>query len=238
MSIVDVAVTLSTLIVLEIVLGVDNLIFLSILTEKLPKHNRQRARYWGLTFAWVARLFLLAFAVVLVKLNDTIFVWGKTQFSIHTLFLLLGGFFLIAKAIQEIHLEMIPRAFRVCESKMRQSFWQVVVQVGMMDVVFSIDSVMTAIGLTAEFWIMATAISIAIMGMLYLSTAITEFIQTYPTIKMLALCFLLLIGTFLVADGFSFHIPREYLYVVLIFSLSIETLNIIKNKQQKKVRRK
>lgn len=237
MGLIDVAITLSTLIVLEIILGVDNLIFLSILTEKLAPQNRKRARYWGLTFAWVARLFLLAFAVVLVKLNDTLFVWGQTKFSIHTLFLLIGGFFLIAKAIQEIHIEMIPQSGILHSAKMRQSFWQVVLQVAMMDVVFSIDSVMTAIGLTTEFWIMAIAISCAIIAMLYLSAAITRFIQAYPTVKMLALCFLLLIGTFLVADGFSFHIPREYLYVVLIFSLTIETLNIYKKKRQGKTRR-
>lgn len=236
MSLVDVAVTLSTLVILEIILGVDNLIFLSILTEKLPIQDRKRARYWGLTFAWITRLFLLAFAVVLVKLNDPLFEWGSKKFSIHTLFLLIGGFFLVAKAIQEIHLEMTPRSMMISESKKRQSFWQVVIQVGMMDVIFSIDSVMTAIGLTAEFWIMAVSISIAIIGMIYLSAAITKFIQAYPTVKMLALCFLLLIGTFLVADGFSFHIPREYLYVVLFFSLAIEILNILKIKRHKQAK--
>lgn len=236
MSSVDVAVTLSTLVILEIILGVDNLIFLSILTEKLPIQDRKRARYWGLTFAWITRLFLLAFAVVLVKLNDPLFEWGNKKFSIHTLFLLIGGFFLVAKAIQEIHLEMTPRSMMISESKKRQSFWQVVIQVGMMDVIFSIDSVMTAIGLTAEFWIMAVSISIAIIGMIYLSAAITKFIQSYPTVKMLALCFLLLIGTFLVADGFSFHIPREYLYVVLFFSLAIEILNILKIKRHKQAK--
>lgn len=238
MGLIDVAVTLSTLVILELILGVDNLIFLSILTEKLPSHDRKRARYWGLMFAWVTRLFLLAFAVVLVKLNDTLFVWNDTKFSVHTLFLLIGGFFLVAKAIQEIHLEMTPDSLQISAGKKRQSFWQVVIQVGMMDVIFSIDSVMTAIGLTAEFWIMAVSISIAILGMIYLSATISKFIHAYPTVKMLALCFLLLIGTFLVADGFSFHIPREYLYVVLFFSLGIETLNILKIKQHKKARLK
>ena len=238
MSFLDVGVTLSTLIVLEIILGIDNLIFLSILTEKLPKENRKRARYWGLTCAWIARLFLLAFAVVLVKLNDTLFTWGATKFSVHTLFLLLGGLFLVAKAVQEIHVEMTPRSELLREANKKQAFWEVVIQVVIMDVIFSIDSVMTAIGLTAEFWIMAVSISVAIVAMLYLSVAITRFIQTYPTVKMLALCFLFLIGTLLVADGFSFHIPREYLYVVLIFSLTIETLNIYKSRQLNKHRKK
>lgn len=238
MNIIDIAITLSTLIVLEIILGIDNLIFLSILTEKLPKANRKRARYWGLTFAWVTRLLLLAFAVVLVRLNATLFVLGEISFSIHTIFLLLGGFFLIAKAVQEIHLEVMPREALRLETSVHHSFWKVVFQVAIMDVVFSIDSVMTAIGLTTNFWIMAISISFAIIAMLFLSAAISRFIRTHPTIKMLALAFLFLIGTFLVADGFSFHIPREYLYVVLIFSLSIETLHMFKRKQKLKRRRK
>lgn len=238
MSLIDVGLTLFTLVALEIILGIDNLIFLSILTEKLPMSNRQRARYWGLTFAWIARLFLLAFAVVLVSFNKILFVIRDIPFSIHSLFLLIGGLFLITKAIQEIHFEMTPQRELRRETKIRHSFWDVVLQVALMDLIFSIDSVMTAIGLTNEFWIMALAISIAIIGMLYLSAVITQFIRAYPTIKMLALSFLLLIGTFLIADGCSFHIPREYLYVVILFSLSIELLNMLKRKQQRKIRRK
>lgn len=234
---INTAITLSTLIALEIILGVDNLIFLSILTEKLPKPERKRARYWGLTFAWMTRLLLLACAVILVRLNVTLFVLFNVNFSIHTLFLLLGGLFLIAKAVQEIHLEVMPHDEELINgSKARHSFWQVVFQVAIMDVVFSIDSIMTAIGLTTDFWIMAISISVAIVGMLYLSTTISRFIRNYPSIKMLALAFLLLIGTFLIADGFSFHIPREYLYVVLIFSLSIEILNMVKLKKQNRKR--
>lgn len=238
MGLVDISLTLVTLVVLEIILGIDNLIFLSILTDKLPLKSRQRARYWGLTFAWMARLFLLAFAVVLVNLNKALFVFKGVSFSVHTMFLLLGGFFLIAKAIQEIHFEMTPRSALLRETEGRHSFWDVVIQVAMMDLVFSIDSVMTAIGLTTQFWIMAVAISIAIIAMLHLSATITKFIHKYPTIKMLALCFLFLIGTFLIADGFSFHIPREYLYVVLVFSLSIESLNIYKKGQDHRFRRR
>lgn len=234
----DIAITLFTLVVLEIVLGIDNLIFLSILTEKLPIEKRKKARYWGLTFAWVTRLGLLAFAVVLVKLNNPLFKLGATRFSIHTLFLLLGGLFLIAKSVQEIRLEISPRSLVMGDKKMRRAFWPVVIQVGMMDVVFSIDSIMTAIGLTNQFWIMAVSISVAIIAMVFLSAAITKFIQDYPTVKMLALCFLFLIGTFLIADGFSFHIPREYLYVVLVFSLSIELLNIFRHKQHEKNQKK
>ncbi|MCX7091476.1 MAG: TerC family protein [Legionellales bacterium] len=237
MNCINIGITLLTLICLEIILGIDNLLFLSILTEKLPIHARERARYWGLTFAWLARLFLLAFAVVLVGFKKILFVFHGISFSFHSLFLLLGGLFLVAKAVQEIHFEMSPQPMAPRDAKMRHSFWQVVSQVVLMDLVFSFDSVMTAVGLTTEFWIMAVAISIAIIGMLYLSATITEFIRAYPTIKMLALSFLLLIGTFLISDGFSFHIPREYLYVVLVFSLSLELLNILKGKKQSKGRK-
>lgn len=233
MTVIEMSITLSTLVVLEIILGIDNLIFLTVLTEKLPVSERQRARYWGLSFAWIARLLLLACAAVLVKLNTPLFVIHDISFSVHTLFLAIGGLFLITKAIQEIHYEMMPQPRQKRAAKTRYAFWEIVLQIVMMDLVFSIDTVMTAIGLTNEFWMMAVAISIAILGMLYLSSAITQFMRAYPTFKMLALAFLLLIGTFLVADGFSFHIPREYLYVVVLFSLGIECLNMFKSKQRR-----
>ncbi|HVT63158.1 MAG TPA: TerC family protein [Legionellaceae bacterium] len=236
MNVMDTALILLTLTALEIVLGIDNLIFLSILTEKLPVQKRRKARFWGLSFAWVSRLFLLGFALILVSLNTPLFMINRISFSIHTLFLISGGFFLIAKATQEIHLEVEPSRERATSVKKRYSFWGVVLQVAMMDIVFSMDSVLTAVGLTNEFWIMATAISIAIVIMLQVNTAIAEFINRHPTIKMLALCFLVFIGTLLIADGFSFHIPRQYLYVVMIFSLAVEGLNHLKKRLQRKKR--
>ncbi|MCR9191154.1 MAG: TerC family protein [Gammaproteobacteria bacterium] len=234
MIIVDVFVTLATLTALEIILGIDNLIFLSILTEKLPVKERQKARYWGLSFAWVSRLFLLAFALALTNMQDTLFTFKDTDFSVRTLFLIIGGFFLIAKATQEIHFEVDPGAMAAQHKSKRYHFWGVVLQVAVMDIVFSIDSVLTAVGLTNEFWIMAAAISIAIIAMIYLSATIAAFIHSHPTIKMLGLCFLLLIGTLLIADGFSFHIPREYLYVVMVFSLGVEGLNYLKKRISRK----
>ncbi|PJD94299.1 MAG: hypothetical protein CK424_00290 [Legionella sp.] len=237
MTYMDIGLTLLTLTALEIILGVDNLVFLSILTEKLPQGLRRKARYWGLSFAWVSRLFLLAFALVLVRLNTPLFAIHGFSFSVHTLFLISGGFFLIAKATQEIHMEVEPQELSSKTLKKQYSFWGVVLQVALMDIVFSIDSILTAIGLTTEFWIMAVAISIAILVMIYSSTAISEFISRHPTIKMLALCFLLLIGTLLIADGFSFHVPREYLYAVMIFSLGVEGLNHLKRRHHSKKRR-
>lgn len=235
MNWIDPVLTLITLIGLELILGIDNLIFLSIATEKLPPAHRHRARHWGLMFAWITRLLFLFFAFNLVKLNSALFILRGTEFSIHSLVMLLGGGFLIIKSVQEIHLEMTPREVIPSARSGSKSFWAVVLQIGIMDLVFSIDSVMTAIGLTRAFWIMATSITAAILLMIYLSTGIANFIRAFPTFKMLALCFLFLIGTILIAEGFSFQIPREYVYVVLIFSLFIESLNILKSKRNRKV---
>lgn len=231
MTYIDIALTIITLTTLEIFLGIDNLIFLSILTEKLPSHVRRRARHLGLSLAWVTRLLLLFFAVCLVTLNQPLFTFKGTSFSIHGLFLIAGGFFLIAKATQEIHYDVDKPKNRTFPRQHKgPSFWKVVTQVALMDVVFSLDSVLTAIGLTSIFWIMAVAITISILMMIYLSASIAQFIERNPTIKILALCFLLLIGILLISDGFSFHIPREYLYVVMGFSLLVEFLNFLKKR--------
>lgn len=233
MTFIDVAVAIVTLTSLEIILCVDNVIFLTILTDKLSQKDRLKARYWGLTFAWVARLFLLSFAVYLVRLNEPLFVWNDIIFSVRTLFLGFGGFFLMAKATQEIHNDVEKPKTKKISSKRKYSFWPVVMQVGLMDVVFSLDSVLTAVGLTNELWIMATAITISILAMLYLSKTIADFIARHPSIKMLALCFLLFIGVLLVADGLSFHMPREYLYVAMAFSLTVESLNFLRKKRKR-----
>jgi len=216
------------LVILEIILGIDNLVFLSILTEKLPHYQRKRARRWGLTFAWVTRLMLLFSVVWLVKLTRPFFALGEFAFSARDLFLVFGGTFLIFKATQEIHHEF-------GETKLEQknlhkpaaTFFGVVLQIGVMDIIFSLDSVLTAIGLTNNFLVMAIAITSAILVMMYASEPVGKFIERHPTIKMLALCFLILIGTLLVADGFSVHVPRGYLYFAMGFSLSVETLNLL-----------
>lgn len=232
MAYMDTIITIVTLTSLEIILCVDNLIFLSILTDKLSKNERPKARYWGLTFAWVARLFLLGFAVYLVRLKTPLFVWNDIAFSVRSIFLGIGGFFLIAKATQEIHNDVEEPKKRGISDR-HASFRSVVLQVGLMDMVFSLDSVLTAVGLTNEFWIMATAITISILMMVYLSTTIAKFMTRHPSLKMLALCFLLFIGVLLVADGLSFHVPREYLYVAMGFSLAVESLNFIKKRRKR-----
>lgn len=233
MDFLDVVSSLFALVLLEIILGVDNLVFLSILTEKLPKAQRKRARHWGLTFAWVTRLALLATAFCLTKLTNPLLSLYDHSFSARDLFLLLGGGFLIAKATQEIRNEVSVVSTEVLvASEKRPSFRLVVFQVGAMDIIFSFDSVLTAVGLTNRFWVMAVAITCAIWVMMYASESVSHFIEKYPTLKMLALSFLMLIGTVLMADGFSFHIPRGYVYLAMAFSLSVEMLNMLRQHRQ------
>lgn len=228
MEIIHVLVSLIALIILEIILGVDNLVFLSIMTEKLPHAQRRSARRWGLSFAWITRLILLASAVWLVKATHPLIVFSGLSLSARDLFLMIGGLFLIYKATQEIHLEVADHNEQKSVDLKYITFKAVVIQVAIMDIVFSLDSVLTAIGLTTNFWIMSIAITIAIVIMIYASEPVSGFIDKNPTIKMLALCFLILIGVMLIADGFSFHIPRAYIYFAMGFSLGVEGLNHIR----------
>ncbi|VEG90199.1 TerC family protein [Legionella spiritensis] len=235
MEIVDIILSLLALIILEVVLGIDNLVFLSILTEKLPVEQRKRARRWGLTFAWMSRLALLAFAFALVKLTRPFVSYGDFSLSVRDLFLLAGGAFLIGKATQEIHREVGEDETELRETAVKAvSFKAVVTQVAVMDIIFSLDSVLTAIGLTTRFWVMAVAITFAIIIMIYASEPVSHFIEKHPTVKMLALSFLILIGMVLVADGFSFHIPRAYVYFAMGFSLGVEALNMLRRHRSRK----
>lgn len=235
MEFLDIFLSLLALIILEIVLGIDNLVFLSILTEKLPRAQRKSARRWGLTFAWVTRLALLASAIWLSKLTQPLIYIMKMPFSARDIFLLLGGAFLIAKATQEIHHQVSEEDDLIFNSSSRViTFGRVVIQVALMDIVFSLDSVLTAIGLTTRFWVMAIAISCAILVMLYASEPVSRFIDKHPTIKMLALSFLILIGMILIADGFSYHMPRGYVYFAMGFSLGVESLNLLRRSRQRK----
>ena len=234
MAYIDIFFSVIALIILEIVLGIDNLVFLSILTEKLPREDRKRARQWGLTFAWVTRLMLLGSAVWLVKMTKPFLIIADLSFSMRDIFLFAGGAFLIYKATQEIHYEVEEtdaekKAIRGAASTIRG----VVIQIGLMDIIFSLDSVLTAIGLTDNFAVMAIAITCAILVMVYASEPVGQFIEHHPTIKMLALSFLILIGMLLVADSLSFHVPRGYLYFAMGFSLSVESLNLLRQARRR-----
>jgi predicted tellurium resistance membrane protein TerC len=237
MEFVDIGLSLIALIILEIILGIDNLVILSILTERLPQEKRKKARRLGLTLAWVTRLILLASAVFMVKLVKPLLVIGDFSFSARDIFLFLGGAFLVWKSTDEIHKDVMHEPAATPVSKKIYSaatFRSVIIQVALLDIVFSLDSVLTAIGLTNQFWVMAVAITCAIIIMIFASEPVSEFIAKHPTIKMLALSYLILIGTVLIADGFSFHVPRGYLYVAMGFSLSVEALNLLRRSRRKR----
>ncbi|MFI4957017.1 MAG: TerC family protein [Gammaproteobacteria bacterium] len=224
-SIIDIALALSTLTLLEIVLGIDNLVFLAIMTERLPQEQRKSARRFGLTLAWVTRLMLLASAVWLTTLTGSFMTIFEIAFSGRDVFMLAGGLFLLVKATEEIRNLIEPDGMEKAV-KHYKHFGLVIVQIALLDVVFSLDSVLTAVGLSQQFWVMATAITIAIIAMIFASEPLTTFIEKHPTIKMLALAFLLLIGTVLIADGMHFHVPRGYIYFAMGFSLLVESLNV------------
>lgn len=234
----DLIASLITLTILEIVLGIDNLVFLSIISQKLPVHKQKKARQIGLTMAWMMRLALLASAIWITKLSKPILLIFDLAFSGRDIFLIMGGLFLMYKATQEIHLELEMKELKKSKQTVKPvTFHSVVTQIAILDIVFSLDSVLTAIGLTQQFWLMATAISIAIMAMVFASEPLSRFIHRNPTIKMLALSFLMLIGTILIADGFQFHIPRGYIYFAMGFSFFTESLNIVRRKRRRKFKK-
>lgn len=232
MEIFDIIVSFLSLTILEIVLGIDNLVFLTIVTQRLPKHLQARARKLGLTIAWVSRLLLLASALWLIKHTYPLFTIFDMGFSFRDIFLILGGSFLLMKSTQEIHDEMETDIEQEEAIPKNASMALVVFQVAALDLVFSLDSVLTAVGLTQRFWLMAAAITVAIIAMIFASEPLSKFIERHPTVKMLALSFLILIGMMLVADGFGTHIPRGYIYFAMGFSLFVEILNLLKKKRR------
>lgn len=227
----DIIFSLLTLTLLEVVLGIDNLVFISIATNKLPKAERDSARKIGLILALVLRLLFLASVVWLVHITQPLFTIFNLSLSIRDLILLAGGLFLLYKATVEIHSEVESHDTHPEEAKYTK-FSSVIVQIGLFDIIFSFDSVFTAVGMTNRYFIMATAITIAIIVMIFASGHLARFVERHPTIKMLALSFLLLIGVMLVADGFHAHIPRGYIYFAITFSILIEGLNTLVRRRQ------
>lgn len=234
-EILDMLLALATLTILEIVLGIDNLVFLSILSQKLPHNQQAKARKIGLTIAWISRLLFLASALWLAKLVTPLFTILNLEVSGRDLFLFSGGVFLLWKATQEIHHQLEQPMKQAVSSEVKfQLFWWVIVQIALLDIVFSLDSVLTAIGLSDHYWVMATAITIAILAMIFVSEPLSAFIEKHPSIRMLALSFLLLIAMVLIADAFHSHIPRGYIYFAMGFSLTVECLNLWRNKLSKR----
>ena len=216
---------LLTLVILEIVLGIDNLIFIAILVDKLPPSERDKARVLGLLLALVMRLMLLAVMSWLIKLTAPIFWLGPFHFSGRDIILIVGGFFLLFKGTLELHERIEGHTVRASGSRMHASFWVIVTQIVILDAVFSIDAVITAVGMVDHLAIMMLAVIIAIAVMLVASKPLTGFVNAHPTVVVLCLGFLLTIGFSLVAEGFGFAVPKGYLYAAITFSVIIEVLN-------------
>ena len=216
---------LLTLVVLEIVLGIDNLIFIAILADKLPPHQRDRARLIGLSLAMLMRLGLLTIVSWLVTLTAPLFSVGPLSFSGRDLILLMGGLFLLFKATTELHERLEGVTHTQTDSKAYAAFGAVVAQIVVLDAVFSLDAVITAVGMVDELGVMMAAVVISIGVMILASKALTRFVNAHPTVVVLCLSFMLMIGLSLVAEGLGFHIPKGYLYAAIGFSILIEALN-------------
>ena len=214
-----------TLALLEIVLGIDNLIFISILVERVPALQQNKARISGLALAMVTRIALLFSLVWLTHLTQPLFALADQDFSGRDLVLLGGGLFLLVKSVLEIH-QTLEGASHGAPPAARGSFLGVIIQIGLIDIVFSLDSVFTAVGLVKNVIVMAAAIVVAILVMMVVSRSIGTFIARHPTIKMLALAFLILIGFALVAEGLHFEIPKGYLYFAMAFAVGVELINV------------
>jgi predicted tellurium resistance membrane protein TerC len=214
-----------TLTALEIVLGIDNIIFISILVGRLPPSQREVARISGLAFAMITRVLLLFSIVWLTRLTEPWFYVGSQGVSGRDLILFVGGLFLLAKSVLEIH-HTLEGAADTRTTKVYSNFIATVIQIGLIDIVFSLDSVFTAVGLADQLSIMVAAIIIAILVMMWLSGSVAAFVDRHPTIKMLALAFLILIGVALIAESLHFEIPKGYLYFAMAFSVGVEMINL------------
>lgn len=226
-------IALLTLTVLEIVLGIDNIIFISILSGKLPKSEQKKGRLLGLSLAMITRILLLFSISLIVKLTEPFFTVFELGISGRDLILILGGLFLLAKSTMEIHskLEGEEEHHNV---KAKVSFWGVIIQILLLDIVFSLDSVITAVGMANELAVMVIAVIIAVIFMMFFSGSISDFVENHPTIKILALSFLLLIGFSLIAEGLHQHIPKGYIYFAMAFSVFVEMINLRMRKKKSK----
>lgn len=227
---------LITLTALEIVLGIDNIIFIAILAGRLPGHLRGKGRTIGLGLAMLTRIALLMSIAWITRLTGPLFTVLSEEISGRDLILLSGGLFLLVKSTLEIHAstEYVPETADTESPKSRVSFMGVIFQIAMIDIVFSLDSVITAVGLAQQVSVMVIAIVIAVIIMMAMSGTISAFIQAHPTLKILALSFLLLIGLALIGESFDMHIPKGYIYFAMAFSISVEMLNMRLRKRQAK----
>lgn len=226
-------ISLLTLTGLEIVLGIDNIIFIAILVSKLPAHQRDKGRIIGLGLAMITRILLLLSLFWIMQLTKPLFSVFSLEITGRDIVLILGGLFLLAKSTMEIHSSMNGEHDEHNTNVKSANFLFIITQIAIIDIVFSLDSVITAVGMAQHIQIMILAVIIAVGVMMFASKAISTFIDKNPTIKILALAFLILIGFALVGEGFGLHIPKGYIYFAMAFSLSVEFINIYSRKKQK-----
>ena len=232
---VDNLIALATLSLLEIVLGIDNIVFLSILSAKLPPEQRAKGRRVGLALAMLMRIGLLLSLSWVMRLVDPLFGLFGHSFSGKDLILLGGGLFLMGKATFEIHERLEGPEHGPSLGGGTASFGSIIVQIMLLDIVFSLDSVITAVGMAQEIWVMIAAVVLAVAAMMLFANAVSEFVERHPTIKVLALSFLILIGVMLVVEGMGGHVNKGYIYFAMAFSLGVELLNLRARRGQKPV---
>ncbi len=229
---IDSIIPLLSLIALEVILGIDNIIFISILADKLPDNQRNKLRYWGIGLAVVMRLGLLAFISWILKLDQTLFTLFQIPFSGKGLILIFGGLFLIYKSTKEIHHQTEIAKNDSPTIPVKRNFSTLLFEVIILDLVFSVDSIITAVGMVEELWVMYTAVIVAVVIMLFASKPISEFIRKHPSFKILALCFLMMIGVSLLAEGFHFDIPKGYIYFSMAFAFIVDVIQMKTTKQK------
>lgn len=230
----DIWMSFFTLCILEIILGIDNIIFISIISQKLPKEQQGKARTWGLGFALITRILLLLSITWIMQLTSPLFTIFENEISGRDIILILGGLFLIYKSVNEIH-EKIENADQAAIGNLKKvTFWNVIVQIILIDIIFSLDSVITAVGMADHVEVMIAAVIVSVIIMMLAINKISSFVDNNPTIKVLALSFLIMIGLALLADGLDFHIPKGYIYFSMAFALLVEAINItISNRKRR-----
>ncbi len=228
----EVFISLFSLILLEVILGIDNIIFISILADKLPENQRDKLRFWGIGLALIMRLGLLAVISWILKLDKTLFTLFEINFSMKGLILLVGGLFLIYKSTKEIYhkSEIVSDENEISPKK--ANFKKLLSEIVILDLVFSIDSIITAVGMVTELWVMYTAVIVSVVVMLFASKPISQFIAKHPSFKILALCFLMMIGVALLAEGLHFEIPKGYIYFSMAFAFLVDIIQMktVRNK--------
>jgi len=223
---IEAIIPLISLIALEVILGIDNIIFISILSDKLPEAQRSKLRLWGIGLAMVMRLALLGVITVILQLDKTLFTLFGNEFSGKGIILILGGLFLIYKATKEIYHKTEAVKNDKAPVEVKSSFGKLLSEIIVLDLVFSVDSIITAVGMVEELWVMYTAVIVTVIIMLIAAKPINDFIRNHPSFKILALSFLLMIGVSLLAEGFHVEIPKGYIYFAMAFSFLVDIIQM------------